>query len=53
MRLHPWKETKTYITNTILINKQKETYEIARGDGDGEEEEEGNKLDEYNEKLPF
>ena len=49
MRLHPWKRATAYITNTILINKQKETYEIARGDG----EEENNKLDEDNEKLPF
>ena len=27
--------------------------ELARGDGDGEEDVESNKLDEDNEKLPF
>ena len=40
-------------TNTILINKQKETYEIARGYGEDDGEETVNKLDEDNEKLPF
>ena len=32
---------------------RKRADEIARGDGDGEEEGESNKLEEDNEKLPF
>ena len=39
----------------LLDDLRKRAYEIARGDGEGEEEEdvESNKLDEDTEKLPF
>ena len=37
----------------LLDDLRKRADEIARGDGDGEEDETVNKLDEDNEKLPF